>query len=80
MFNFYSRLDTHELWALDATQVAGLAADGRPTLLLIDVANVEAQWQGRAPAENYHWLRDGPGLSVLGQFQSYTLFRVLRVP
>ena len=75
-FDFYSRLDTHELWALDTAQVGGLAADGRPTLLLIDVANVEAQWQGRNPSNNYHWLRDGPGLDVLGQFQGYTLFRV----
>jgi len=76
MFDFYSRLDTHELWGLNASQVAGLVADGRPTLLLLDVANVEAQWQGHAPATNYHWLRDGPGLDPLGQFQNYTLFRV----
>ena len=75
-FDFYSRLDTHELWGLDANQVAGLVADGRPTLLLLDVANIEAQWQGHAPATNYHWLRDGPGLDPLGQYQNYTLFRV----
>jgi len=75
-FSYYSRLETHELWALDTAQVSALAADGRPTLLLIDVANVEAQWQGRAPANNYHWLRDGPGLEPLGQYQSYSLFRV----
>jgi hypothetical protein len=75
-FAFYGQLDTHELWALDANQVADLVADGRPTLLLIDVANVEAQWQGRAPATNYHWLRDGPGLDTLGQYQNFTLFRV----
>jgi len=76
MFDFYSPLDTHELWGLDASQVAGLVADGRPTLLLLDVANIEAQWQGHAPATNYHWLRDGPGLDPLGQYQNYTLFRV----
>ena len=75
-FDYYSRIDTHELWALDANQVAGFVADGRPTLLLIDVANVEAQWQGRAPATNYHWLRDGPGLDTLGQYQNFTLFQV----
>jgi hypothetical protein len=75
-FDYYSRLDTHDLWGLDTAQVAGLVADGHPTLLLIDVANVEAQWQGHAPAINYHWLRDGPGLDRLGQFQSFTLFQV----
>jgi hypothetical protein len=76
MFDFYGRLDTHELWGLDTNQVAGLVADGRPTLLLLDVANIEAQWQGHAPANDYHWLRDGPGLDQLGQYQNYTLFRV----
>ncbi len=75
-FSYYSRLDTHELWALDTSQVADLMADGRPTLVLLDVANVETQWLGHAPSNNYHWLRDGPGLDPLGQYESYTLFRV----
>ena len=75
-FAYYSGLDTYELYALDTSQVAALAADGRPTLLLIDVNNVESQWLGRAPSDNYHWLRDGPGLDRLGQYQSYTLFKV----
>jgi 4-amino-4-deoxy-L-arabinose transferase-like glycosyltransferase len=75
-FDYYSRLETHDLWSLDAGQVARIVADGHPTLLLIDVANVEAQWQGRAPSNNYHWLRDGPGLDPLGQYQNYTLYQV----
>jgi len=75
-FKYYSPLPTYELWGLDTSQVANLVADGRPTLVLLDVSNVEAQWQGRAPSNNYHWLRDGPGLAKLGQYQGYTLFQV----
>jgi hypothetical protein len=75
-FDYYSTLDTHELWDLDTQQVAALLADGRPTLLLVDVANLESQWPGHNPDTNYRWLRDGPGLAVLGQYQGYTLFQV----
>jgi len=66
-FKHYSRLDTHELWALTEADLAALLADPAPTYLLLDVANAESQWAGRAPEINYHWLRDGPGLVPLGQ-------------
>jgi 4-amino-4-deoxy-L-arabinose transferase-like glycosyltransferase len=75
-FVTYSRLETYELWALDRTQLANLAAEKRPMLLLIDVGNVESQWLGRSPSDNYHWLRDGPGLDELGRYGNYTLFKV----
>ncbi len=75
-FSYYSDLPTHELWGLDSRQVADLVGDGRPTVVLLDVANVEAQWKGLSPSNNYHWLRDGPGLNPLGQFENYTLFQV----
>ncbi len=75
-FAHYSRLETHELWALTEADFAALLAESTPTYLLIDVANVESQWAGRSPERNYHWLRDGPGLDPLGQFGAYQLFAV----
>ncbi|HEY3058399.1 MAG TPA: hypothetical protein VGL99_05435, partial [Chloroflexota bacterium] len=47
-----------------------------PTYLLVDVQNVEQQWQNKRPAELYHRLRDGPGLHALGTFGAYSLFSV----
>lgn len=47
-----------------------------PTYLLVDVANLEAQWQAERPAELYRRLRDGPGLRPLGTFGSFSLYRV----
>ncbi len=47
-----------------------------PTYLLVDVANVEDQWQTKRPAELYHRLRNGPGLDALGTFGAYSLYRV----
>jgi hypothetical protein len=75
-FAYYSELETLELWALGVDDLEPLLADGRPALLLIEVDNVETQWQGRSPALNYHWLRDGPGLDRLGQYEAYTLFSI----
>lgn len=75
-FAHYSRLDTYELWALTEADLAALLAEPAPTFLLLDVANAETQWAGRAPEVNYHWLRDGPGLDLVAEFDAYQLFRV----
>jgi 4-amino-4-deoxy-L-arabinose transferase-like glycosyltransferase len=80
MFRQYSQRQTLELFELSPADLA--QTDGRPRYLLLDVANVEAQWVGRAPAEDYQWLRDGPGLTPLGTppragaAESLTLFRI----
>jgi 4-amino-4-deoxy-L-arabinose transferase-like glycosyltransferase len=44
--------------------------------LLINVWQIENQWQGREPQIAYHWLRDMRGFRQLGQSGYYTLFRV----
>jgi hypothetical protein len=75
-FRHYGQRETLELFELSAGQIAALLADRRPGYLLLDVQNVEEQWAGRAPAEDYRWLRDGPGLTPLGTRQGLTLFRI----
>ncbi len=75
-FKHYSRLDTHELWALTEADLAVLLADAAPTYLLLDVANAETQWAGHPLEANYHWLRAGPGLEPLAQYGDYQLFAV----
>ncbi|MCC7361383.1 MAG: hypothetical protein IT317_17990 [Anaerolineales bacterium] len=75
-FAHYSRLETHELWALTTADLAALLAGPPPAYLLLDVANAQSQWAGRAPAVNYAYLRDGPGLDRLATYGSYQLFAV----
>jgi hypothetical protein len=75
-FKHYSQLETHELYYLEPEQLAELAKAPPMTLLVLNVDNVEAQWQGHTPAENYHWLRDNPGLEVVASYPPYTVFRV----
>lgn len=75
-FQHYSVVETLELFDVSPDALPALLADGRPTFLLLDVRQVETQWQGRALEASYHWLRDERGLMVLEQFDAYTLFQV----
>ncbi len=75
-FQHYGRLETLDLSELRSSTMAQLLADGRPTLVLLDVAGIERQWRGRPAWENYHALRDGPGLVPLGVRDGYSLLVV----
>jgi len=71
-FTHFSRLPTFDLSEVPDTELARPA----PTYVLVDVTNVEEQWQGRRPADLYVRLRDGPGLEALGTRGTLTLFYV----
>jgi hypothetical protein len=75
-FQHYGRLDTADLSQISRPQMRRLLSDGQPTLVLLDVANIERQWTARPPWVNYRWLRDGPGLHRLDARGVYTLFTV----
>lgn len=47
---------------------------GRTDYLLLNIWQIENQWQGRAPQANYHWFRDERGLTEIGKFGNLTLF------
>jgi 4-amino-4-deoxy-L-arabinose transferase-like glycosyltransferase len=75
-FEHEGELAVHELYVMEMPDITRVLNDDRPTYALLDVANIEAQWKGKPPAENYEWLVDEPGLTVLDSWQGYTLFRV----
>ena len=77
-FQQYGRLETLDLSELGSSKIAQLLSDGRPTVVLLDVAGLDRQWTGRPPWDNYRALRDGPGLVPLGARDGYTLFVVKR--
>ncbi|HET8628142.1 MAG TPA: hypothetical protein VFL91_12015, partial [Thermomicrobiales bacterium] len=77
-FQHYTTIETDDLSGLTTADLARLAAGDRPVYLLLDTANVEQQWRGLPPDEDYRWLRDGPRLAPLGRYGEYTLFRVGR--
>ncbi|HEX2620645.1 MAG TPA: hypothetical protein VHL11_10865 [Phototrophicaceae bacterium] len=76
MMRHYTPIETHEIYYLTDADLERLTALPRPTYLLLDLYNVETQWQGRSPSLNYHWLRDHTSLQKIGESGGYTLFEI----
>lgn len=72
----YTALDVREFYDYEPAALAGITAGGAPVYLLLDVGNVQSQWQGLAPDEKYRWLIGRRGLEPLAQFPPYTLFLI----
>lgn len=72
----YTTLDVYELYYETPQTLAAKWQRGREDYLLINVWNIENQWQGHEPQTDYHWLRDERGLTEMGKMGYYTLFRV----
>jgi hypothetical protein len=53
-----------------------LAHRARPTYAVFNLWTTEHQWVGKSPWIVYHWLIDHPGLTAIGTFGNYTLFRI----
>jgi 4-amino-4-deoxy-L-arabinose transferase-like glycosyltransferase len=75
-FQHYSRLPTLDTYDLQPAQLPGVLGRAPANFLLIDEANVEGQWRDLGPAAILRTVRTTPGLTRIGQYGSYTLFRV----
>lgn len=75
-FQHYSDLSTEDIFGLTTTDLSGRVATTTPLYLFLNLNNIEGQWLGLAPSENYHWLADNPGLTLIDQYPPYTLFKV----
>jgi hypothetical protein len=75
-FRHYSSLPTYDLFDVSASDISGVLRGSGPHYLLVNVGSVEDQWLDQAPSNNYHLLRDGPGLSKVGELEGYTLYQV----
>ncbi|MCC7449533.1 MAG: glycosyltransferase family 39 protein [Anaerolineae bacterium] len=53
-----------------------LAHRPRPAYAVFNLWTTEHQWVGKSPWIVYHWLLDHPGLTAIGTFGNYTLFRI----
>jgi hypothetical protein len=72
----YTALNVYELYYETPDTLAEKWDIGRDDYLLINVWNIENQWNGRDPQSDYHWLRDQRGLVELGKYGYYTLFKI----
>jgi 4-amino-4-deoxy-L-arabinose transferase-like glycosyltransferase len=79
-FRHYTSLPTYDLFDLTPSDLDSVLASPAPTYVVLDEHNVEEQWLGQAPAENWRRLRDSTGVSQIGTEGSFTLFRVTPLP
>ncbi len=73
----YSAIESHDLYNQTPAGVSALLQSSRPTYLLLDVPNIERQWAGHAPGENYRFLRDEYLMNHLGDRRAYSLFEIV---
>jgi 4-amino-4-deoxy-L-arabinose transferase-like glycosyltransferase len=78
IMNHYTSLNGLDIYTLNENDLAALLAEDSPFYLLLDVANVEQQWQGKSPQLNYQWLQEQAEVVEIGRFNHYTLFEVER--
>jgi hypothetical protein len=78
IMNHYTSLNGLDIYTLNEADLANLLANDSPFYLLLDVANVEQQWQDKSPQLNYQWLQERAELREIGRFNNYTLFEVKR--
>ena len=74
----YTNNDVRELFYLAPPDLDEIAQQPQPAYLLLDVGNIESQWVGLRPWEDYRYLQQRPGLEVISQRGGYTLFRLKR--
>jgi hypothetical protein len=72
----YSDLDAIEIYHETPASLRARVCGAQSVYAFLDVATVEWQWASLAPEINLRWLRAGPGLEPIDQFEGYTLFRV----
>jgi hypothetical protein len=75
-FQYYTSLDVRDLYFETPDSLAQFWKRGNDDFLIIDVYNVERQWQGLAPQIAYDWLRSKRGLLEVGRKTYYTLFQI----
>lgn len=72
----YTNLMVFELYYETPETLKTRWLPGQGDYLLLNLWDITYQWAGREPDIAYHWLSDQRGLTRLGQYGNYTLFRI----
>ncbi len=72
----YSTLKPVQIYYETTDSLAARLPNERPAYALFNVWTTEHQWVGKTPWLIYHWLLDHPGLTPIGSYSIYTLYRV----
>jgi 4-amino-4-deoxy-L-arabinose transferase-like glycosyltransferase len=72
----YTPADVVDIFAQTPATLRTLVCGARASYLYVEKDVIESQWLGRAPSNNFHWLRDALGLQPIGTHATWTLYRV----
>jgi hypothetical protein len=79
-FQHYTAYDVRELFYLAPPDLDTIIQQPQPTFLLLDVGNIESQWVGLRPQQDYRYLQEHAALEIIGRHGPYTLFRLRMAP
>lgn len=80
----YTAVDTREIFSLTEDDLADILAmqttpssgSGQAVYLLLDPDNIQSQWAGQSPEQNYAWLQTHATLTPLATYGPLVLYRV----
>src|SRR5262249_40185009 len=72
----YTSLNVFELYYETPDTLAKKWTIRKDDYLLVNAANIEQQWAGRDPQKDFHWFRDTRGLTKLGDYGYFTLYKI----
>jgi hypothetical protein len=73
---YYGHRHLHMLYAMPDEEVRNLISSPKRVFVLGDVGNIEDQWRGLGPERLLTSLRRDPGLDVVDEHLTYTLFKM----
>ncbi len=73
---YYTALHPVQIYEMTTATLADQLQHNRPAYAAFNLWTTEHQWHGESPWIIYHWLLDHPGMSKIGTFGNYTLYRI----
>jgi hypothetical protein len=71
-----TELNASDIYLHDPESMADLLESPTPLFLFLDLENINNQWAGLSPQQNYLWLQENGRLTEIDQYPPYTLFQV----
>lgn len=76
MMQHYGALHPIQIYQMTTDTLRDQLPRTQPAYAVFNIGTTENQWRGKSPWIIYHWLLDNPGMTRIGSFGNYTLYRI----